>query len=108
MNTYWYLLIIAGFFEVVWALGLKYSDGLSKTTPALITIIFMCLSAYLLAVASRQIPIGISYTIWVGIGAVGTFIGGALLFDEEITLLQSAFFCIIVVGIVGLKLATVR
>ena len=102
----WFLLLLAGLFEVVWAMGLKYSHGLTKPLPAAITIIFMILSVYLLAVATRQIPIGIAYTVWVGIGAIGAFIGSIVLFDMRASFLQILFFSLILIGLIGLKLAS--
>ena len=98
----WFFLIIAGLCEIVWALGLKYSNGLTKPFITVVTIIFMVLSVYLLALAVKQIPISISYTIWVGIGAMGAFIGGIFLFDEKVTMLQ------IMVGIIGLKVTSTK
>jgi quaternary ammonium compound-resistance protein SugE len=105
MNS-WVILIIAGLCEIVWALGLKSSEGLTKPYQSVVTIIFMAISVYLLAVASRQIPMGISYTIWVGIGTIGTFIGNILIFNEKTTTFQIFFFTIVVIGIAGLKFTT--
>ncbi len=100
----WITLVVAGIFEVFWALGIKASNGLTKPFASVVTVIFMIASLYLLAVASRQIPINISYTIWVGIGAIGTFLGNIVFFGEKTSPSQLLFFTIIVVGIIGLKL----
>lgn len=107
MNS-WLILILAGLCEIVWALGLKYSDGLKKPFEAFVTIIFMIVSLWLLAVATREIPIGIAYSIWVGIGAIGAFIGGIYLFSEEVSFLQIIFFCIVLVGMIGLKITSIN
>jgi len=105
MNS-WLILILAGLCEVVWALGLKFSNGLTHVRSSTITIIFMIVSIYLLAIAARHIPIGISYSIWVGIGAVGAFLGGIFLFQEKVNLAQISFFMLILVGVVGLKVCS--
>jgi len=103
---YWLILIIAGICEVIWALGLKFSNGLTKPAPALVTVICMILSVYFLVIAAKQIPIGIAYAVWAGIGVIGTFLGNIIFFDEKFSNIQIMFFIIIVIGIVGLKLAT--
>lgn len=105
MNA-WVTLVIAGVFEVFWALGIKESAGLTKLIPSIITVFFMIVSIYLLAVASREIPIGISYAIWAGIGTIGTFIGSIVFFNQKFMLSQIIFFSLIVVGVLGLKLVT--
>ncbi len=106
---HWIYLIIAGLCEVVWALGLKFSNGLSLNKPleSLVTCIFMILSLYLLAIAARQIPIGISYTVWVGIGTIGTFLGGVFILGDKVNSTQVAFFLMIVTGIIGLKFSSI-
>lgn len=104
--TAWVILVIAGLCEVVWALGLKYTNGFTKLVPTTITLVFMVLSVYLLAIATRTIPIGISYTVWVGIGAVGAFIGGYFLIGDKVNFYQIASLILIVAGIAGMKLAS--
>ncbi len=104
----WIFLITAGICEIVWALGLKYSNGLTKPFITVVTIIFMALSVYLLALAVKHIPLSISYTIWVGIGAMGAFIGGIFLFNEKVNILQIVFFITIMVGIIGLKVTSTK
>src|SRR3954449_8347262 len=78
----WIFLVLAGVCEIVWAIGLKYSQGFTRLTPSVITIVVMLLSFVLLAQAMRSLPLGTSYTIWTGIGAVGTTIWGIMRFNE--------------------------
>jgi len=102
----WYLLGLAGAFEVIWAIGLAYSEGLSKPVPAIGTVVALVISMGLLALAVRTLPIGTAYAVWTGIGAVGTASFGILLFDEPASLLRVLFIGLIVVGIVGLHLVS--
>lgn len=102
----WYTLIVAGLFEIGWAIGLEYSDGLSKPVPTLGTVAAFVISLVLLAQAVKNLPIGTAYAVWTGIGAVGTASLGILLFDEPASLSRIAFIGVIVVGIVGLHLAS--
>jgi quaternary ammonium compound-resistance protein SugE len=102
----WYLLILAGLFEVGWAIGLEYSEGFSKPIPTLGTAIAMIVSLILLARAVEDLPIGTAYAVWTGIGAVGTASLGIVLFDEPATLVRGGFIGLIVVGIVGLHLVS--
>jgi quaternary ammonium compound-resistance protein SugE len=106
MSTAWLLLIAAGLLEVVWAIGLKYTEGFSRLVPSIITIAAMIASIWLLAMALKSIPVGTGYAVWTGIGAVGTAILGIILFNEAAT--AARIFCIvlIVAGIFGLKLAS--
>lgn len=101
---YWIVLIIAGLFEVAWAIGLKYTDGFTKLFPSIFTVISMIISMGLLAYAVKYIPVGTAYAIWTGIGAVGTAILGIILFNESKEIIRIFFIFIIVVGIVGLKI----
>lgn len=98
----WYLLVLAGVFEIGWAIGLQYSDGLSKPVPTLGTVVALVISMVLLARAVEDLPIGTAYAVWTGIGAVGTASLGIVLFDEPATLARLLFIGVIVVGIVGL------
>lgn len=98
----WYILILAGLFEIGWAIGLEYSDGLSKPVPTLGTAVALVVSMVLLAQAIKDLPIGTAYAVWTGIGAVGTASLGIILFDEPATLARIGFIGVIVVGIVGL------
>lgn len=102
----WIMLAAAGLFEIVWAVGLKYSDGFTKTIPSIITITAMAISMWLLAQAARDLPIGTAYAIWTGIGAVGAAILGIILFQESANLMRIGCIALIVLGIVGLKLST--
>jgi quaternary ammonium compound-resistance protein SugE len=100
----WIYLFIAGLFEVVWAIGLKYTEGFTRLWASVGTIAAMIVSFYLLAVALRTIPIGTGYAVWTGIGAVGTAILGVILFDESRDIARVLCILLIVAGIVGLKL----
>jgi quaternary ammonium compound-resistance protein SugE len=101
---HWYLLFLAGLLEVVWAIGLKYTDGFTRLLPSLATLAAMGLSFWLLSLALRTLPIGTAYAVWVGIGAVGTTIAGMALFGEPASVLRFASVLLVVLGIVGLKL----
>lgn len=102
----WLLLIVAGLLEVVWAIGLKHTQGFTRLTPSLITVAAMVASFYFLSVAMRTLPLGTAYAVWVGIGAIGTAIAGIALFDEAVSTLKLCSLVLIVAGIVGLKLAS--
>jgi quaternary ammonium compound-resistance protein SugE len=102
----WIILVLAGLFEVGWAIGLKYTDGYTRLWPTLGTVAAMIISVLLLGVAMKSLPVGTSYAVWVGVGAVGTAILGILLFDEPADIGRLASLGLIVAGIVGLKLAT--
>ena len=104
MSTSWLCLIVAGCFEVVWALGIKYTDGFSKPLPSVITLGAMIASVWLLALALKSIPVGTGYAVWVGIGAVGAAIGGVMLFGESKSWPRLVCILLIVTGVVGLKL----
>lgn len=100
----WLLLVVAGLLEVVWALGLKYTEGFSRLAPSVVTVAAMVASMGLLGVAVKTLPIGTAYAVWVGIGAAGTAIGGMLLFAEPPSPARIALLALLVVTIVGLKL----
>ena len=102
----WLLLLIAGLLEVGWAIGLKYTDGFTRPLPSALTLGAMVGSVLLLGIAMKSLPVGTSYAVWVGVGAVGTAILGMVLFDEPATFARLASLGLIVAGIVGLKLAT--
>lgn len=102
----WVWLTLAGLLEVVWATGLKYTDGFTRLLPSVITVAAMIGSIYLLGLAVRTIPIGTGYAVWTGIGAVGVAILGMILFGEPRTLLRVGSILLIVIGIAGLKLVT--
>ena len=100
----WYLLLLAGLFEIGWAIGLQYSNGLSRPLPTLATVASLAVSMVLLALAVRDLPVGTAYAVWTGIGAVGTASLGIVLFDEPASAARVVFLSVIVVGIVGLHL----
>jgi quaternary ammonium compound-resistance protein SugE len=102
----WVLLIIAGLLEVGWAIGLKYTEGFTRLWPSAFTLAAMVVSVVLLGVAMKSLPVGTSYAVWVGVGAVGTAILGIVLFGEPASAGRLASLGLIVAGIVGLKLAT--
>ena len=102
----WLLLLIAGLLEVGWAIGLKYTEGFTQLWPSVLTLAAMAGSVVLLGIAMKSFPVGTSYAVWVGIGAVGTAILGIILFGESASAGRLASLGLIVSGIVGLKLAT--
>lgn len=102
----WAYLVVAGLFECGWAIGLKYTDGFTKLIPSLLTVSAMAISFWLLSVAMKTIPVGTAYAIWVGIGAVGVAILGMVLFGESRDFMKIICLLLIVVGIIGLKLAS--
>lgn len=101
----WLILFVAGLFEIGWAIGLKYSDGLTRPLPTAVTAVSMVASVVLLGIALKTLPVGTAYAVWTGIGTVGAAILGMALFSEPATPLRLACIGIIVAGIVGLKLA---
>lgn len=100
----WIYLLLAGLFEIVWAIGLKYTDGFSRLWPSAGTLAAMAVSIVLLAMAVKTLPIGTAYAIWTGIGAVGAVALGIVLFGDPATLPRLLCVALILVGIVGLKL----
>ena len=102
----WFLLILAGLFEIGWAIGLKYSEGFTRLWPSVATVIAMAVSLGLLAAALRSLPLGTAYAVWVGVGAVGTVILGVVLFGESVNALRAISVGLVVLGLVGLKLAS--
>lgn len=102
----WILLIVAGLFEVVWAIGLKYTDGFTRPLATSVTIAAMLASIWLLGIAMKSLPVGTAYSVWVGVGAVGTVIFGIILFKEPANAARLVSIGLIVAGIMGLKLAT--
>ncbi len=100
----WIWLTLAGLLEVVWAVGLKYTDGFTRLWPSALTGAAMVASVYFLALAVRTIPIGTGYAVWTGIGAVGVAILGIVLFGEPKGLVRVGSILLIVAGIAGLKL----
>ena len=102
----WVILVVAGLFEVGWAIGLKYTEGFSRLWPTVWTALAMIISLWLLGLAMKSLPVGTAYSIWVGVGAVGTVILGIVLLDEPANASRLVSVALIVAGIIGLKLAT--
>ncbi len=102
----WLILFVAGLFEVGWAVGLKYTEGFTKLWPSVWTAASMAASIFLLALALRTIPLGTGYAVWTGIGAMGTVLFGILYLGESTDLLRMASIALILIGLVGLKLAS--
>lgn len=102
----WIYLVIAGFLEIGWAIGLKYTEGWTRLVPSLLTGAMLIASFYFLSVAVKTLPIGTAYAIWTGIGTVGAAILGMILFDEPRDILRILCILLIVAGIIGLKLVS--
>ncbi|SDR41990.1 quaternary ammonium compound-resistance protein SugE [Rhizobiales bacterium GAS191] len=102
----WVYLFVAGLFEVAWAIGLKYTQGFSRLTPSLLTLVCMALSLGLLGLALKSLPIGTAYAIWTGIGALGTAALGIYLFGEPAGALRLGCIALVVTGVLGLKLVS--
>ena len=102
----WAILVLAGLCEVGWAIGLKYTEGFTRLWPTVGTVLAMILSMWLLGLAMKSLPVGTAYSVWVGVGAVGTVILGIVLLDEPANAARLISVAFIVAGIVGLKLAT--
>lgn len=99
----WIILIIAGLFEVGWAIGLKYTEGFTRLWPTVGTITAMIISLGLLGIAMKGLPVGTAYSIWVGVGAVGTVILGVVLLGESANVTRMISVALIIAGIIGLK-----
>jgi quaternary ammonium compound-resistance protein SugE len=102
----WIILVLAGLFEVGWAIGLKYTEGFTRLWPTVWTILAMLVSLWLLGIAMKSLPIGTAYSVWVGVGAAGTVILGIALFNEPANTFRLISVGLIIAGIVGLRLAT--
>lgn len=101
----WIILIVAGIFEIGWAIGLKYTDGFTRLWPTVFTVLSMIISLGLLGLAMKSLPVGTAYAVWVGVGAIGTVVLGILLFGESASMARIVSVSLIFAGIVGLKLA---
>jgi quaternary ammonium compound-resistance protein SugE len=101
----WVILVVAGLFEVAWAIGLKYTDGLTRPWPTVGTVLAMIISLWLLGIAMKSLPVGTAYSVWVGVGAVGTVILGIVLLGEPANAGRLVSVALVVAGIIGLKLA---
>lgn len=102
----WIVLVFAGIFEIVWAYSMKLSEGFTKLGPSLITLFFMILSFGLLAYAMKTLPLGTAYTIWTGIGAVGSFLVGIFVLGEPATAMRMLAAVLIISGLVLMKLSS--
>jgi quaternary ammonium compound-resistance protein SugE len=102
----WAYLVLAGLFEVGWAIGLKYTDGFTRIVPSVLTLVSMVVSVLLLGLALKTLPVGTGYAVWTGIGTVGTALLGIYLMGEPATAARLACIGLIVAGILGLKLAS--
>ncbi|MBA8877306.1 MULTISPECIES: quaternary ammonium compound efflux SMR transporter SugE [Phyllobacterium] len=99
----WIYLVVAGLFEIGWAIGLKYTDGFTRLTPSVLTGASMVISVLVLGLALRELPVGSAYAVWTGIGTVGTALLGMYLFGEPATVIRLVCIGLIVSGIAGLK-----
>ncbi len=102
----WITLLLAGLFEIVWAYSMKLSDGFTIVTPTVVTIGFMILSFGLLSYAMRTLPLGTAYTIWTGIGAIGSFLVGIFILGEPATAMRMLAAVLIISGLVLMKLSS--
>lgn len=102
----WFILLVAGLFEIAWAIGLKYTDGFTRLWPTVGTVVAMVVSVILLGVAMKELPVGTAYAVWTGIGAVGTVILGIVLLGDPAAPARLICVGLILVGIIGLKLVS--
>jgi quaternary ammonium compound-resistance protein SugE len=102
----WSILVLAGLCEVGWAIGLKYTEGFTRLWPTVWTAVAMLISLWLLGIAMKSLPVGTAYSVWVGVGAVGTVILGIVLHGEPANAARLISVTLIIAGIIGLKLAT--
>ena len=102
----WFVLVIAGLLEVVWAYSMKVSEGFTKLTPAVLTIIFMIASFALLSYAMKSLPLGTAYTVWTGIGAVGSFLVGIFILGEPASAMRMLAAVLIISGLILMKLSS--
>ncbi len=107
MSLAWMFLLLAGFFEICFTVTLKYSQGFTKLIPSIITVIFIVLSFFSVSQAMKTIPIGTAYAVWAGIGAAGTVVTGILFFGDSYHIIRLISIFLIIIGIIGLKLAHV-
>ena len=102
----WAILILAGLFEVVWAYSMKMSAGFTRLMPSIVTIVFMVFSVVLLSISMRNLPLGTAYTVWTGIGAIGSFIVGIVILNEPMGAVRMLAAILIVSGLVLMKLSS--
>lgn len=104
MHLPWIYLFIAGFFEIAWAIGMKFTHGFSRLWPTVWVVITMFFSVYFLSLAIKSIPVGTAYAVWTGIGIAGTSVMGMILFNESTSVIRILLILMILVAIIGLKL----
>ena len=102
----WVILFLAGLFETGWAIGLKFTEGFTRLWPTVWTVLAMVISLWLLGIALKTLPVGTAYSVWVGVGAVGTVVLGIALLEEPANAARLISIGLIIAGIIGLKLAT--
>ncbi len=102
----WFILVIAGLFEIIWAVGLKYTNGFSRLWPTVGTLAAMAVSVFLLSIAMRTLPVGTAYAVWTGIGALGAVLVGIFLLGDPVTAGRIICLVLILSGVIGLKLTT--
>lgn len=102
----WVYLAVAGAFEVIWVIGMKYTEDFTRVLPSIITLTGMIASVFFLHLAEKTIPVGTAYAVWTGIGVVGSVIGGMILFNESQDVIRLFFLIMVLGGIIGLKIST--
>ncbi|MDS7930177.1 DMT family transporter [Acinetobacter sp. V102_4] len=102
----WAILILAGVFEIIWAYSMKMSEGFTRLTPSIITVVFMILSVVLLSISMKTLPLGTAYTVWTGIGAIGSFLVGIFFLNEPIGAMRMIAAVLIVSGLVLMKVSS--
>lgn len=102
----WAILILAGLFEIIWAYSMKMSEGFTRLTPSVITVVFMILSVVLLSISMKTLPLGTAYTVWTGIGAIGSFLVGIFFLNEPIGAMRMIAAVLIVSGLVLMKISS--
>ena len=102
----WAILILAGVFEIIWAYSMKMSEGFTRLTPSVITVVFMILSVVLLSISMKTLPLGTAYTVWTGIGAIGSFLVGILILGEPANSMRMLAAVLIISGLVLMKLSS--
>ncbi|SEO79932.1 DMT family transporter [Acinetobacter sp. yr461] len=102
----WAILILAGVFEIIWAYSMKMSEGFTRLTPSIITVVFMILSVILLSISMKTLPLGTAYTVWTGIGAIGSFLVGIFFLNEPIGAMRMIAAVLIVSGLVLMKISS--
>jgi len=105
MSIAWVFLLLAGFFEICFTVSLKFSQGFTRLIPSIITVVFIVLSFFAVSQSMKIIPIGTAYAVWAGIGAAGTVVCGILFFGDSYHIIRLISIFLIIVGIIGLKLA---